>query len=374
MTPDAERCAREIAAGCGVTRLADVTGLDRIGVPVWQAVRPRSRALSVHQGKGFDAGSARIGALMEAIESAHAESWCGFGPSAAWATLPARQRSAAPDDFARHRGTIDPDAPIAWAEADPLGRAAAFLVPEAVVSMDFTHGRDANLARSSNGLAAHFSIEAATRHALHEVIERDARGQWQRSGAQGRIGSRIAVETVPYAWFQDFRARLRTLGIALRVNRVPAVVPLAVFVIELIDTIEPEGFHAAAAGAGAHEQAEAALRSALLEAIQSRLTVIAGARDDLPLDVKPRSRRAAGLGFPTPALLVERPFPHDDAPPLDNGAAVDRLVAQLARAGYPQVGRLSLSPTGSRIVTVKVVVPGLGDLTRARRAPLPCAS
>ena len=31
------------ARHAGVTRLADLTGLDRLGVPVWQAVRPWSR-------------------------------------------------------------------------------------------------------------------------------------------------------------------------------------------------------------------------------------------------------------------------------------------------------------------------------------------
>mgnify|MGYP006149433749 FL=1 len=35
------------ARALGVTRLADVTGLDRIGIPVFQAVRPLSLSLSV---------------------------------------------------------------------------------------------------------------------------------------------------------------------------------------------------------------------------------------------------------------------------------------------------------------------------------------
>ncbi|MHB8529334.1 MAG: hypothetical protein ACYC8V_07475, partial [Caulobacteraceae bacterium] len=65
------------AAACGVTRLADITGLDFIGVPVFQAIRPWSRALSAHQGKGLSAEAARIGALMEAVESDHAEAFQG---------------------------------------------------------------------------------------------------------------------------------------------------------------------------------------------------------------------------------------------------------------------------------------------------------
>ena len=59
---------RPIAAHCGVTRLADVTGLDTIGIPVFQAIRPLARSLSVSQGKGVTRVAARVSALMEAIE------------------------------------------------------------------------------------------------------------------------------------------------------------------------------------------------------------------------------------------------------------------------------------------------------------------
>ena len=38
------------ARACGVTRLADITGLDRIGFPVWQAVRPAGRAFNLAAG------------------------------------------------------------------------------------------------------------------------------------------------------------------------------------------------------------------------------------------------------------------------------------------------------------------------------------
>lgn len=38
----------------GITRLANVTGLDVIGIPVYMAVRPSSRSIAVSQGKGLD--------------------------------------------------------------------------------------------------------------------------------------------------------------------------------------------------------------------------------------------------------------------------------------------------------------------------------
>ena len=57
----------------GITRLANVTGLDRIGLPVCVAVRPNSRGLSTSQGKGETIEAAKVSALMESIESWHGE-------------------------------------------------------------------------------------------------------------------------------------------------------------------------------------------------------------------------------------------------------------------------------------------------------------
>jgi ribosomal protein S12 methylthiotransferase accessory factor len=54
---------RPLLAGMGITRVADITGLDRIGIPVFVACRPNSRSLAVSQGKGLDADAARVSAI-----------------------------------------------------------------------------------------------------------------------------------------------------------------------------------------------------------------------------------------------------------------------------------------------------------------------
>src|SRR5271168_1445741 len=51
-----------------VTRIADLTPLDEIRLPVFTAVTPLARDLTTHMGKGTDATSARVSALMEAVE------------------------------------------------------------------------------------------------------------------------------------------------------------------------------------------------------------------------------------------------------------------------------------------------------------------
>ena len=57
----------------GITRVADLTGLDWVGIPVWMAVRPNSYSLTVSQGKGVLSAEARIGAAMESLEAYVAE-------------------------------------------------------------------------------------------------------------------------------------------------------------------------------------------------------------------------------------------------------------------------------------------------------------
>jgi ribosomal protein S12 methylthiotransferase accessory factor len=62
-----------VAARIGVTRLGRITGLDRAGIEVACAVRPRGHVLQVSNGKGETFAAARRGALMEAAELAFAE-------------------------------------------------------------------------------------------------------------------------------------------------------------------------------------------------------------------------------------------------------------------------------------------------------------
>src|SRR5436190_12622018 len=57
----------------GVTRMADITGLDRTGIPCYSAVRPSGVTLSVASGKGVTREAAAVSAAMEAIEVYSAE-------------------------------------------------------------------------------------------------------------------------------------------------------------------------------------------------------------------------------------------------------------------------------------------------------------
>ncbi|MDD5418276.1 MAG: methanogenesis marker 1 protein, partial [Methanomicrobiaceae archaeon] len=51
----------------GITRVADITSLDRVGIPVFSSIRPTAGtgAISVYNGKGATPTEARVSAMME---------------------------------------------------------------------------------------------------------------------------------------------------------------------------------------------------------------------------------------------------------------------------------------------------------------------
>ncbi|HXZ23786.1 MAG TPA: YcaO-like family protein, partial [Methanomassiliicoccales archaeon] len=72
-TVDPETTLKRIEPLCkvaGITRVADITGLDRIGIPVFSSIRPEAEtgAISVYNGKGASAVQARVSAIMEGLE------------------------------------------------------------------------------------------------------------------------------------------------------------------------------------------------------------------------------------------------------------------------------------------------------------------
>lgn len=57
----------------GITRVADITGLDTIGFPIVLANEPNPRFIVVTQGKGLDLVASKASAVMESIEAYTAE-------------------------------------------------------------------------------------------------------------------------------------------------------------------------------------------------------------------------------------------------------------------------------------------------------------
>lgn len=359
-----DRCfaehARRAAAACGVTRLADITRLDRLGLPVWQAIRPAGRALSVHQGKGATTAAAQVGALCEAIESHCAETSLADGPHCGFADLPPSYRAPDISDYCKTRDLAQAAAaarPTWWCRANDVVTGAELYLPHALLSLDYTTGLPSPFERTSLGLGAGPDQGHALSTALLEVVERDAVGAWQRLNLVDRLRTVVNPATIPFGWFQGWRDRLGALAIDPTTYRIvsPTAVPVLKCVIGGVEEFGDR--YRIFSGTAAHPDPEIALFKALAEAVQSRLTWIAGVRDDiLPAHYAARSARVQH----TPLRKWE------EVQPAPNGLAA--IVESIARAGYRQVLYKRLDRNLDGVAVVKAFVPGLGSLSRTRRA------
>lgn len=362
--------ARAFAAACGVTRLADITGLDRIGVPVFHAVRPLSRALAVHQGKGLTAEAAQIGALMEAIESDRAEAFDTRSGIGAWQDLAPDERPATLSDFTRLREqSPGPEETLAWARGERLLDGRPIQTPFDSVSLDYSGSWDQRLDHTSNGLGARFDFEGAALRGLLEVLERDGVCAWRDLSLAARVLQGIDPDSIPYPWFGEIAARLADAGLVLSLYNIPTLIGLPAVCAEVLDAAARASGSAFGRGWGCAPAAEEALQRALLEALQSRLTVIAGARDDIFFgdDDTP----LVGEALPLPPGMRGLDWTAVAEAGAETGGEVTawRLADRLAAAGYPETSAVRLTEPGSPVCVVKVFVPGLGAFKRKRRPP-----
>ena len=364
-TSESDFLRRAVAAArlCGVTRLADITGLDRLGLPVWQAVRPAGRALSVHQGKGESPGAAKIGALCEAMESYCAENAPVDGLRCSFAALPPAERAPEFGDYCRSRDAVPAgSAPVQWCRAADLLTGRTLWLPHPLVSLDYTRGLPSPFDRSSVGLGAGPTESDAAATSLLEAIERDSIGAWQRLDPAAKVASSVEPETIPFDWFQSWRERFSALDIGLEVFAAETIVGIAAFKCVIGGASEFGAAYRRFTGSAAHGDPEIALFKALAEAIQSRLTLIAGVRDDILPSYYSRPAAATPVG----AIPRECRRAWRDAEPARCDPAM--LAGRLAAAGYPQVAIKRLDEGLDGVAVTKAFVPGLGSPTRTHRA------
>lgn len=203
---------RRLMEPLGITRLANVTGLDWVGIPVYLAIRPAARSLAVSVGKGISRAAARTGALMESIETWHAEQ-PPHRVRASPAAMPDHHRLIVDLD-ALPRAVDEPelrsaetDTIIDWTPGTDLLTGARIWVPVDVVSLDFTRTPQTGLARNSNGLASGANRAGALLHGLCEVIERDAEARWRAGPDERPVDLTTVDDPVPAQCLRIWRKR-----------------------------------------------------------------------------------------------------------------------------------------------------------------------
>jgi thioglycine synthase len=387
LLPRAEREARRL----GTSRLADLGGLDVLGVPCWQATRPLAVPtpgnITVLTGKAWDRDDARLGAVMESIE----RHWAERAPLSLVMARPSQLAGqdvphVHPAEVPLPVGVVLPDDPVlAWAWGTRLGagagpEAAAILVPAHEVLCPFMPppGTGHPPLWRSVGLAAGAGMVDAVLYGLLEVVERDA----VAVAEVARRGVSVELEACPSPRLAALRARLASHGVALEVKRLEGMGGVPVFAACLDDRKrrDPLGL---VAGYSAHPDELEALEGAVLEAVQTRLAVVAGAREDLdghgPLRRAGYEAARQALSWwlePTDARWL--PPVAGPGPPADLSTALSGLLLDLAAAGFDRAVGVALSPPGAAVTVARVVIPGASHAggagvrlgRRLSRAPL----
>jgi len=360
--------ARPHLATMGITRIANVTGLDYIGLPVVMVCRPNSRALAVSQGKGLTLAAAKVSGLMESVESYHAER----------ITLPLTLGSY--DDLRSSHRLVDvallnrprdsafsPSLPLLWVEGYDLLQREPVWVPYETVHANFTTPRPTGsgcFSQTSNGLASGNHLLEAISHGIGEVIERDATTLWGLAETAAQHTTRLDLDTVDDPGCREVLDRLERAGMAVAAWEITSDVGVPTYLCMFADPAAAAmGYVENYKGYGCHPTHRIALLRALTEAVQMRLTIISGSRDDLdPVHYRGHIQQPEA---PQQLDWLEAPGPlrrFGQTPQCDAGTFDEDVAWQLERlraAGLERVVVVDLTKPEIGLPVVRVLIPGL---------------
>lgn len=349
----------------GITRVADVTGLDRIGIPVVMVCRPNARSLAVSQGKGLDLTAATVSGLMEAAELYHAEHIRLPLKLGSYADLAGSHRLVEAQRLARiYPDSFHADLRMLWIEGVDLMSGEVTLVPLETVRADFTIPAPTGSGCfdcSSNGLASGNTLAEAACHAICEVIERDATALLNRKPVGERNSSGVDPGSVDDEPCLQILEKLDQADFDVAVWETTSDIGVPTFFALISDRQDTRNHRGI--GAGCHPARNIALLRALTEAVQVRTTYISGARDDLsPDEYRDDSKLKKSLETARfmSGHLPERNFrsvPHRMHPTF--AGDLNWLLERLRSVGITEAVMVDLGIKELGLSVVKVVIPGL---------------
>jgi len=386
-----------VSSNIGITRLADITNMDILGIPNFSAVLPGTEDyIWVYSGKGPTRMDAKASALMESIES--------------YSSLPSGNRKK-----------------MIQGSYKEVSKVSKILHPSNVVEpmileyddemiMDFLSGYDlvnndrilipAPLAlfryspkppainpfayHHTNGLASGNVLEEAICHSLCELIERDATSlaelnasalpyNFLRTMTKYLSDNGLEIDPVDGTEFVDDDSKYPDVDISnidfkpisnlvkkfndakipLIIKDITSPIGVPTFNASSIEWIT-EDYGYLAEGHGTHPDARIALLRAITEVSQTRAANIQGARDDLRKISygNSNSDEKKTWQFMKSKNTIQfseiKSFIHDDI--LDD---INFILSRLVSNGLKQVIVVDLTNPQIMIPVVRTIVPGL---------------
>ncbi|WEX76257.1 YcaO-like family protein [Sinorhizobium numidicum] len=343
-----------------ITRLGDLTGLDRIGLPVVQAVRPDAFSEVTSLGRGLTKAEAAIGAIMESLERYYAE-----------AIPPERTFLATADELEIAEGLFEnfllPDRRarwrarrIPWITGVDVATGCTQPVPLELVHTCYTDpppAGDGLFMRTTTGLACHMNGYGAFLHGLLECLERDALA---RAFATHGFFDRMRIAPTGLGDRVDYILSVASAcGISFALWLAPSPANVRVVWCQTIETGPGEPILALPTeGYAAGPSLAAAASSAMLEALSARAGAISGARDD---QTRLHYRRSTDAVVTNARRLI---LDNASARPATaaQSAAVADLGALMDRVISARLGPILAVPVGADRETgvqcVRTILPG----------------
>jgi YcaO-like protein with predicted kinase domain len=353
---------RRFFPAMGISRVADITGLDIIGLPVVTVCRPNSRAVTVSLGKGLDLAAAKASGVMESIEAFMAERLTRLLVLGSVNDLRSSHPLVDVDLLPRTTDSVyHPDAPILWIEGRELFTGTPRWVPYEMVHTAYTLPRPTGTGcfiATSNGLASGNHLLEAISHATCETVERDAATLHSVRAPEDTASRRVDPRTVDDPGCGEALGRLDRADMSVAIWDITSDIGIPAFICRIAERRRPTAEDAE--GMGCHPDRNVALLRALTEAAQSRLGFISGARDDPSgwdhadgTDQEP----STAPGMAGEAVRDFTAVPMFDGDSLDADVAWE--LAALRSAGISEVVAVDLTHEDFGIPVVRVIVPGL---------------
>ena len=268
----------------GITRVANVTHLDRVGIPVHTAIKPMGTTLSNGSGKGITPAASKISAMMEAIEQSHWE-------DDHFEKFESTQVDLASNNVAFADGDLVPQfklslwnhrLPVYWTPMTDLISGEQVVAPTELLEANLKSRLSiSTFVTSSNGLASGNNVFEAIYSGLTELVERDAIAMYTAHGNDQTYVRAIDLDALSSAYgdpFVSLREQIERADLRLFVFDCTHELKVPTYKAFVHDLAV---FRAGAFGGyGTSLDPNVALCRAVTEAIQSRALIIAGSRDD----------------------------------------------------------------------------------------------
>lgn len=352
----------------GITRVTEITHLDRIKIPVFSAIRPTSEegSVSVYSGKGIGVSQAKASAMMEGFERYSAER--KENDEVILATI---------DEISNEGDYIHPEELILpnnfkkdsldlmtfeWSVAYDLIDDKKYYIPSNAIYHPYV---PQNIAQAlfkgnTNGLASGNSLNEAILHGIFEVVERDA---WSIFELTKKNCVQIETESIESKNIKEILSKFKDANINIKLMNLTADINIPTIAASSDDVLlKDPGL--LTLGVGTHLNPEIAVLRSLTEVAQSRATQIQGSREDT---VRADFMRKAG--YERMKRINSHYFKDEDKKiklsEIQNNSSnsikenIKNSVSELEKVGVEHVLYSDLTRPELDIPVVRIIIPSL---------------